>query len=198
MKEELYGICREVGESDDRVTLRLYESNFLIDVLIRWQELSKENDLLDGSWFLTVYKVDPNVDTHAKFARFDFVATDLFNYDEKEDTPENDDPMYCCVCHLEREDVNEEDICPDCENPIAVVEVLGGVVTDVHGLDTWVLLDWDSFEGGACPYCFKGFTEFFPETGPVVWPHCNGEIRGGDWTQEQQIAHARQLRSGRD
>lgn len=115
MKKELYGICREVGEPGDKVITRLYESNFLIDILIRWRELSKEHDLLDGTWMITIYKHDPS-DPIAQFARWDFVATDLFNYDEKkEETPEHDDPMYCCVCNQEREDVNEDDVCPDCE-----------------------------------------------------------------------------------
>lgn len=192
MEKELYAICRELELHGGKEVTRIYSSYFLVDVLIEWSELAKNHDLLDGSWMITIYKTEPIVDTHIKLAQFDFVATDLFDYNKE------DDPMYCCICNQEREDVNEEDICPDCENQIAVVEVVGGVVTDVHGLNTWILLDWDSFEGGACPYCFKNFTEFLPDTGPVICPHCNGQISGGDWTQEQQIAHARQLRSGRD
>jgi len=82
MKKELYGICREVGETNDREIIRIYQSNFLIDILLKWRELSEENDLLDGSWMITVYRSDPS-DPIAQYARFDFVATDLHNYDDK-------------------------------------------------------------------------------------------------------------------
>ena len=67
MTRELYAICRDTGVE----TYRLYESEFLTDVLIKWNLLIKDR-VLSGNTFITVYNFNP-ADYRGQTARFDFV-----------------------------------------------------------------------------------------------------------------------------
>lgn len=47
---------------------------------------------------------------------------------------------------------------------VPVIVVDGGIVQNVDGVDQYIVLDYDSLEGGSCPYCGEGLERYLIAT----------------------------------